>query len=115
MQQFAAVLPRVGSTAANHIFVADGPENCFILENAQAYIFYFLLGQGEKWKDAVSLVINKIQLAQLVLTVRHKSIKEVHVIPDDISETGGEQNDFRPLKFLEMLGITSDFVGSLGT
>lgn len=77
--------------------------------------FYFLLGQGEKWKDAVSLVINKIQLAQLVLTERHKSIEEVRGIPDDISETGREQNDFSPLKFLETLEITSDFGGSLGT
>lgn len=46
-------------------------------------------------------MIHKIQLAQLVLIKNHKSIKEAHVIPGDIPETGRAQNDFRPLMFLQ--------------
>lgn len=59
-------------------------------------------------------MIHKIQLVQLVLVKKHKSIKEAHVIPGDIPETGREQNDFRPLLFLQAQQIPySAFVTSI--
>lgn len=61
--------------------------------------FFFFSVQGEEWKEAVNVVmIYKIQLAQPDFTEKHKCIKETHVIPGDIPETGREQNGFRHLK-----------------
>lgn len=59
-------------------------------------------------------MIHKIQLAQLVLIKKHE--KKARVIPGDIPEIGREQNDFRPLMFLQAWQMpNSVFVTSMLT